>query len=225
MGLISRVSSRTYRLKSQKLAIMYKPLKQFVVEYEDGDDFGKILAWISMFPFVLLFGTISVTYVKRDFKSAVFLAGLGVSLIVNKCLKELIQQPRPDSEHTFKNTNHGMPSDHTQFMMFFTVYYVLFCIHEKSGEKSTKKGEKVVEMDNFELIIKNLECLGLCGISAIVAFSRVYLRYHTIEQVLAGGSIGALLALVYFSVVSTQFVQDIITTIKTSSFGQKLKLE
>ena len=208
---------------------MYKPLKQFVVEYEDGDDVGKILAWISMFPFILLFGTISVTYVKRDFKSAVFLAGLGVSLIFNKCLKELIQQPRPDSEHTFKNTNYGMPSDHTQFMMFFTVYYVLFCIHEKrngcENEKSTKKEDKVSEIDNFELIIKYLECLGLCGISAIVAFSRVYLKYHTIEQVLAGGSIGALLALVYFSVVSTQFVQDIIITVKTSSFGRKLKLE
>ena len=130
-----------------------------------------------MTPFLLLFGTISVTYVKRDLKSALFLAGLGASLIVNKILKETIRQDRPESDHVFKNTNYGMPSDHTQFMMFFTVYYVLLCIHERRQTESK---------DTFELVINNLECLGLSFVSAVVAFSRVYLRYHTIEQVYQG---------------------------------------
>ena len=91
---------------------MHKPLKDFLVEYEDGDIIGKVLAWASMLPILFLFGTFAVTYVKRDFKSILFLAGQGFSLVVNKITKEIIQQPRPESEHNFKETSYGMPSNH-----------------------------------------------------------------------------------------------------------------
>merc|ERR1712066_718936 len=192
----------------------WKPLKQFVVEYEDGDDVGKVLAWISMLPFVLLFGSIAVTYAKRDIKCTLFLVGQAISLAVNKVLKETIRQPRPDSEHTFKNTNFGMPSDHTQYLAFFSVYYTLLCIQLKRSNG----------LDTLELVIKNLECLALCGATIIVAFSRVYLRYYTLEQVLAGGTVGVLLAVVYFSVASTRFVQDLASKLKTSQMGKKLKI-
>ena len=68
-----------------------------------------------------------------------------------------------------------MPSAHAQFMMFFAVYTMLFL---SKRVRSTSRTERLVVG------------LGVQFLAILVTFSRVYLGYHTLEQVVVGNTVG-----------------------------------
>eukprot|EP00301_Raphidiophrys_heterophryoidea_P025776 c8725_g1_i2.p1 GENE.c8725_g1_i2~~c8725_g1_i2.p1 ORF type:complete len:142 (-),score=11.64 c8725_g1_i2:123-548(-) len=79
---------------------------------------------------------------------------------------------------------YGMPSDHTQFMLFLVVY-ICMCIFCRGMFVSRFRG---------------VAC-GLMIVSAgLVAFSRIYLGYHTQAQVIVGSIVGAALAVIWYFV-------------------------
>ena len=61
-------------------------------------------------------------------------------------------------------------------------------------------------------------------LSFLVAISRVYLGYHTLEQVLVGGFIGIAWGLIYYS-FSAMFLEQFLVDLKNSYYGKVLKLE
>ena len=86
-----------------------------------------------------------------------------------------------DSTKLFEE--YGMPSSHSQFMFFVSVYMTLFVTF------------RLRHQGTFWRV---LWC-GLClGLAATVAYGRIYLHYHTWLQVLVGSSIGGVVAVAWF---------------------------
>ena len=79
-----------------------------------------------------------------------------------------------------------MPSAHAQFMAFYATYLIAW----------------MFRVSHFSFHKKILRSLGLLCLSSIVAYSRVYLFYHTPLQVAAGAGIGVVLGVFWLEVVT-----------------------
>jgi dolichyldiphosphatase len=106
-------------------------------------------------------------------------------------IKQLVQEPRPFTCDTLEMCDsYGWPSSHSQFMVFFAVYLTLLATFK------------------FQFSAKYVKdiTIGLpWAFAPIVMLSRVYLGYHSVTQVLAGGSLGILLGSAWFWVVHHRF--------------------
>ncbi len=100
-----------------------------------------------------------------------FFLGLVASHECAKLLKKLIKQPRPIGAPL---SSYGMPSDHSQFVAFTAIYLLQVLLARQGVRKSA------LILSSISMIIT---CIG-------VFYSRVYLRAHTIEQVLVGAGLG-----------------------------------
>jgi dolichyldiphosphatase len=90
-----------------------------------------------------------------------------------------------------------MPSSHAQFMTFFAVYVTLYLIHRFPPTSSNAHDRTA----KITLWIRVLESVIVVGGAGLVAYSRIYLQYHTPPQVLVGVAIGAILGLGWYAVV------------------------
>jgi dolichyldiphosphatase len=121
---------------------------------------------------------------------AVLLSGLVFSELCNYLLKNLIKSPRPYNKWTEElarkqcfsygderyDAGYGMPSAHSQFMSFFAGFLLL----PRLGKwKLWSNGTAIVLW------------------SIVVCLSRVHHEYHTIEQVITGCFIGAVLSVIW----------------------------
>lgn len=82
-------------------------------------------------------------------------------------------------------SGYGMPSAHAQFMAYHAVYTILWMYRASA----------------FPPLKRHTRALGLLLLSTLVAYSRVYLFYHTPLQVAAGYGIGIVLGVFWFEVV------------------------
>lgn len=85
---------------------MKKFLQFTAVSYEMGDFLGYLLAWCSLIPQTLLVAQvtafITAETLKRQRRVGSMLLGQVTNEILNKILKNLIRQPRPEGYSTFK---------------------------------------------------------------------------------------------------------------------------
>lgn len=88
-----------------------------------------------------------------------------------------------------------MPSSHAQFVAFFCVYMTLFLLIRHSPHPSDTHTPTTF---NQRILLSLLSSL----FAASVCLSRVYLSYHTPNQVLVGCTVGVVTAIIWFSVVS-----------------------
>lgn len=70
---------------------------------------------------------------------------------------------------------YGMPSSHAQFMGFFATYVILWTL------RNCKK---------TSLLLRLARSFVVLGTAGAVCVSRIYLTYHTVEQVVIGFLIG-----------------------------------
>jgi len=52
--------------------------------------------------------------------------GVALNEGLNRIVKYIVREPRPDGGHSEHNVKYGWPSSHSQFMFFFVSYMVLF---------------------------------------------------------------------------------------------------
>jgi len=112
-----------------------------------------------------------------------------ISRIVNVCLKALVDRPRPEFKLFPNETETSFPSGHSQnnMALYIALLLVLLLIVKRQD-------------------IRNwLKCL-LIALPIIIGITRLYFGVHYISDVLAGWSVGALLAIVihilYFKVLN-----------------------
>ncbi|XP_060010108.1 dolichyldiphosphatase 1 isoform X2 [Lagenorhynchus albirostris] len=113
------------------------------------------------------------------------------------CDPHHIQAGAAHGPHTAVGTKYGMPSSHSQFMWFFSVYSFLFLylrMHQTNNARF------------LDLLWRHVLSLGLLTVAFLVSYSRVYLLYHTWSQVLYGGIAGGLMAIAWFV-----FTQEVLT--------------
>ncbi|KXJ29550.1 dolichyldiphosphatase 1 [Exaiptasia diaphana] len=176
----------------------WKPVSLTHVEYPKGDYLGFALAWCSLMPIHIIVGMITLIIFRRELHTVTFLGGLFVNEILNMVVKHTLAQARPCANHIYEHSSYGMPSDHSQFMGFFAVYMVLFIYCRLHYSQSTTMWDDL--LDN---LWKHVVAFGTIALSLAVAFSRVYLRYHDINQISAGLVIGGAMGVAWFIFTQT----------------------
>ena len=152
------------------------PLYHFNVLYPKHDLFGHLLAYTSMIPIGIICAFITLTLFVRDinvvswhlffpwfifkyfFLKIIFFCGQLANEVLCLLLKKLTRQSRPEQISGVPHSNYtsGMPSQHSQFQAFFTVYCCLFIIY------------KMKKSFYYKLLLMGV----LFGISASVVYSR-----------------------------------------------------
>jgi len=184
------------------MEVDWTPFSLTHVEYPKGDLLGKILAISSLMPMAIICGFITLILFRRDLHTITFFAGLLLNEGMNMILKYTIREARPMRRQT-NYTEFGMPSSHSQLMWFFAVYstfFTIFRLHRYPGKSIMNHLHKVGII------------LTVVGTAAFVAYSRIYLMYHTWGQIFWGAIIGSLFATFWFIITETIFTprfQDI----------------
>ena len=94
-----------------------------------------------------------------------------------------------------KGHGYGMPSSHAQFVAFFCVYLTLFLLLRHSPHPSDTHTPTTFIQRMFLSVLSFL-------FAALVCASRIYLSYHTTNQVLVGCIAGAMTATMWFAVTA-----------------------
>lgn len=107
----------------------------------------------------------------------------------------MIREPRPvDRLHTYNE--YGMPSNHSQFVGFFSTYVLLFVLIRLPAFNQNAFLERF-----WRLLIIG----GTWFAALLVCYGRVYLQYHTWSQVIAGIIIGIVTGSLWFAVTQVIF--------------------
>jgi len=156
------------------------------VHYQRGDTMGKLLAHVALAPVLLLVFQFAKVYTRREVHEAVLLIGLVVEEALARGLKHLLQHPRPATCAMLHICHsHGMPSSHTSMMFCWVM--IAWCTATRQFSKQSSASKLLV----------GLELLAYSSIAVGVATSRVYLGYHSLDQVAAGAAFGVLFGLVW----------------------------
>ncbi|CAG0920925.1 unnamed protein product [Notodromas monacha] len=158
---------------------------------------GLLMGILSLTPFAVLVGFVTLIFFRRDLHTIFFLVGLLLNTVMNMILKPVIAQDRPDyNEHLRRyhgnSVSYGMPSHHSQFMWFFCFYMILFLMFRVKSVVPRGSGETAARQ-------RWMYALFLLGAGA--SYSRVYLGYHTMEQVVVGAFVGSLFASAWFYIM------------------------
>ena len=168
----------------------WKPFSLTFVEYEEGDIIGLALAASSLVPVFIVVSALTTIFIRRDLHSIAFFVGLSLNYVSNACLKSYMAEERPRAVSGRSVFNkYGMPSTHAQFMAFVAAYQCLFV-----AVRLSHKGGSLVEW-----AWKAAWCAGNLCLAAVVIYGRVYLHYHTAEQVGYGAAFGAIAAAAWFA--------------------------
>mmetsp|Transcript_15056 Transcript_15056/g.18621 ORF Transcript_15056/g.18621 Transcript_15056/m.18621 type:complete len:137 (-) Transcript_15056:806-1216(-) len=117
----------------------------------------------------------------------------------------MIKEPRPQADHLVHFGKYGMPSNHTQFCFFLASFLSLvsfrFIHHSRTESKKVggvKSSVLVFPLFKRYPIVFHLSSVLATIISFLVAYSRVYLGYHTRNQVMVGAIVGTGCGIVWF---------------------------
>lgn len=113
---------------------------------------------------------------------------------LNFALKRLIKEERPKQMY---GKGYGMPSSHAQFVAFFSISLSLFLLFRHTPPKQSRPSHTPLSLGSRV----SLSGLAICG-AAAVAWSRVYLNYHTPKQVMVGVAAGVSSAIAWFVVTT-----------------------
>ena len=106
-------------------------------------------------------------------------------------IKNIVREPRPITCGQLEACeSYGWPSGHSQFMLFFAIY--LTCL-------------STFHFTFSAAYVKKITIALPWALAPLVMYSRVYLGYHSVTQVLAGASLGVFLGSFWFWFVHCYF--------------------
>ena len=186
---------------------MLRPFSLTFFEYEEGDAFGKLCALLSCAPIFAVVSFATLFASRRDLATASFFTGLLANEALNAALKRAVKQPRPPSQLRHGPTDYGMPSAHAQFCFFFAAYFALWAArHWRVGAAW-----------------RAASVCAAAAAAAAVTYSRVYLHYHSVAQVLAGGAVGVASGAAWFLLVEAA-ARPLFPALARSPLGRALWL-
>lgn len=158
----------------------------------------------------------------RDIHDVLVTLGYGMNAVFSKILKECIAQPRPTHvlcQELSTCHSYGMPSTHSQFMFFCASYATFYSTAAATAAMMTTKttttrtttaknnnNSKASFEERRLLSYQTRVELWLLWIMALtVAYARVSLGYHSISQVLVGGTLGIICAYLWHRCVQMMY--------------------
>lgn len=162
---------------------MKKPFSLTYLLYDEGDLLGYVMCIFSLLPILIMFSYGILLMFRRELHILSLTLGQLLNDVICLWMKKWIKQPRPNTAVTLLGRfDYGMPSQHSQFIFFCSAYLICCLIWRMTlGPVSRLTGMVV-----------------LAFTSIIVAYSRVYLGYHSLVQVEAGAVLGSAFAIVWF---------------------------
>ncbi|KAK4452285.1 dolichyldiphosphatase [Podospora aff. communis PSN243] len=176
------------------------------VYYNPSDPLSLISAYLALLPQALMVVYATLLLTTREAEVALTLAGQLLCEALNFVLKRVIREERPShilSAHG-GTKGYGMPSSHAQFVAFWAVSVGLFLMvrfrpTERRVEGKGVEGWMHGSWSTVERAVVSAVALGVAG---AVAWSRIYLGYHTEKQVVVGWVAGVVIAVGWYVVTT-----------------------
>lgn len=186
---------------------------------DPSDPLSLLCAFLALVPQALCVVYATLIWSTREAEVALLFAGQLACEAANFALKRLIKEERPARIH---GKGYGMPSSHAQFVAFWALSVALFLLvrHRPRGiasaARTTKpKAASAATLSRpadaaaahshatvFSFVERLLASAFALAVAAAVAWSRIYLNYHTTRQVLAGSLAGVVCAVGWFAVTA-----------------------
>ncbi|PHH71815.1 hypothetical protein CDD82_6325 [Ophiocordyceps australis] len=157
------------------------------VYYDPNDGISLICAYLALVPQALCIVYATLVLASREAEVVLALVGQVACEALNLLLKRAIKQRRP---RRFHDCGYGMPSSHAQFLAFWAAQLVLFVVFRHQPRQRAARWQR------------GLTSVAAVLLAAAVAWSRVYLGYHSPAQVLVGCGAGAACALAWFALTA-----------------------
>lgn len=143
----------------------------------------------------------------RDVHDVLVCLGYGLNAVCSKVLKEILAQPRPRDTCSILGTcdSHGMPSTHSQFMMFCASYALCHYLYNRRVVRSMKRKKKTFEEMRVISTITVVEHTILWILALSVCIARVHLGYHSVSQVVVGGILGIVCGYLWYLYVHYRY--------------------
>ena len=175
----------------------YIPSMIIVSSLSIGIIFNNIRGYI-FFIISILCNIINVIFKNYIFKPLYYKTG-------NKSIFLLGRGDRPRGhpkldmlENYYKDSiSYGMPSGHSQFICFFSTFWISYFLYNKTKCKIANLNKLSAK--------NNLSITYLIFIAILVMYSRYTYKYHTIQQVFIGGFIGIIIGILFFILFKKQF--------------------
>lgn len=166
--------------------------------YRQHDWLGAVLAYVSLAPAFHLFYRGSLLYAHRSITQLEHFLGAFTNAVISKALKQLIKQQRPAAtcEQLGLCDEMGMPSNHSQIMAFAYVTMLLLLPALRKRQQQ-------------HWLLDSLELVWYTAATAGVAWSRMYLGYHDLQQVSAGLLLGAVYAVIWARIVDSGILRQL----------------
>ena len=152
---------------------MQVPIYYTLVEHDKGDVIGFILSLFSLLPIFLIISYVTLILEKPQTIIVFGLLGQLLNEVLNSLIKKYLKMDRPFE----KGRGFGMPSAHAQFMGYMIGYFFLF---------------SVIFTRKYRIYYYGLVIGGI-----LTAYSRVYLQYHSLDQVMIGLVLGIIVGLIF----------------------------
>jgi dolichyldiphosphatase len=137
---------------------------------------------------------VTLIWSTREAEILLMFGGQMACEALNFALKRILKEERPKQMH---GKGYGMPSSHAQFVVFFSITLTLFLLF-RHVPKRAKPSHTPLSLTSR---------IGLSGLAlanaGLVAWSRIYLSYHTPKQVLVGCAAGLISAISWFLITTT----------------------
>ncbi|KAI8623789.1 phosphatidic acid phosphatase type 2/haloperoxidase [Xylariaceae sp. FL1651] len=166
------------------------------VHYDPTDRISYLCAWLALIPQGLCVMYVTLIWSTREIEIVLLGAGQFTCEVLNFALKRFIKEERPPR---MNGNGYGMPSSHAQFVTYFAVSMALFLLLRHRPPTPARRRRNHTPMTILERAFWSI--VGLF-VAFAVAWSRVYLNYHTEKQVLVGCTAGAAIAVAWFIVTS-----------------------
>ncbi|KAL7472056.1 hypothetical protein ACHAXS_012372 [Conticribra weissflogii] len=191
----------------------------------------KFLALLSLTPPFGVCALATATVVYKDVVSAYLLLGSLLSTSCSAILKNLIRQPRPPRYDDDGDAEFGMPSNHSTFAWFCTIFVVGYINRGGSFWAATSLKSRVafsaasgkVENGCDTTMSSDISstisgktwrylhtqipvCVALL-VAILCSYSRIYLGYHTTNQVVAGSIFGMGLGGIWYRLFESVLVK------------------
>jgi len=151
----------------------YIPLELTYIVYKKNDLTGLLLGFSSLIPLTCFASLVTLFLYTKDTTIQYALLGFVCLEIINSILKYILKQQRPEKSPI---SGFGMPSDHSGLSFYIATSLVLTC--------------------KFSFSLNIVFVL----VASTVAYSRFYLHYHSLYQVLCGGCIGVLFGMIWWEI-------------------------
>ncbi|QSZ37767.1 hypothetical protein DSL72_008866 [Monilinia vaccinii-corymbosi] len=163
------------------------------VHYDPNDPISYLCAWLALVPQGLCVVYATLIWSTREIEILMLFSGQMACEALNFLLKRALKEQRPKQ---MQGKGYGMPSSHSQFMAFFALSVTLFLLVRHVPKRAAPSHTP----------LSMAARVGLSGVALIhaglVAWSRIYLNYHTPRQVIVGCAAGAGSAISWFLLTS-----------------------